>query len=160
MNYKNSYDYVKNVILLAQTYYKGNDKSENEKVYLLNGLKNHAVFSEEETWHRAINYSLSLSIKNNNPYSLNITNKEEYVKNLDKIAINIIISYLYDMKISTSDENVYENIKHFYSKIYKIDENILNQQINSLSGNFNKKQTQKKSENNEMKENKEKINED
>ena len=160
MNYKNSYDYVKNVILLAQTYYKGNDKSENEKIYLLNGLKNHAVFSEEESWHRAINYSLSLSIKNNNPYSLSIMNKEEYIKNLDKIAMNIIISYLYDMKISTSDENVFEKIKHFYSKIYKIDENILNQQINSLSGNFNKKQTQKKSENNEMKENKEKINED
>ena len=160
MNYKNSYDYVKNVILLAQTYYKGNDKSENEKIYLLNGLKNHAVFSEEESWHRAINYSLSLSIKNNNPYSLSIMKKEEYIKNLDKIAMNIIISYLYDMKISTSDENVFEKIKHFYSKIYKIDENILNQQINSLSGNFNKKQTQKKSENNEMKENKEKINED
>ena len=28
MNYKNSYDYVKNIILLAQTYYKGNDKKE------------------------------------------------------------------------------------------------------------------------------------
>ena len=139
MNYKNSYDYVKNVILLSQTFYKGDDKSDKEKIYLLNGLKNHTVFSETETWHRAINYSLSLSIKNNNPYCLSIKNKDEYIKNLDKIAMNIIISYLYDMKISTSDENVYENIKHFYSKVYKIDENILNQQLNSLSGNSKKK---------------------
>ena len=123
-------------------------------------LKTMHVFSEEETWHRAINYSLSLSIKNNNPYSLNITNKEEYVKNLDKIAINIIISYLYDMKISTSDENVYENIKHFYSRFYKIDENILNQQLNSLSGNSNKIEIQKKNKNDNIEENKENIDED
>jgi len=74
--------------------------------------------------------------------------------------MNIIISYLYDMKISTSDENVYENIKQFYSKIYKIDENMLNQKLNSLCGNSSKNETKINDQNNEIEENKEIINED
>ena len=93
MNYKNSYDYVKNIIILAQTFYKSDDNnSDKDKIYLLNGLKNHAVFNEPETWHRAINYNLSLSIKNNNRYSLNIINKEEYVKNLENTWLCVAIT--------------------------------------------------------------------
>ena len=136
MKYKNSYDYVKNVILLAQTFYKGNDKkSGEEKIYLLNGLKNHAAFKEPETWHRAINYILSLSIKKINKYSLDIINKDEYFENLNRTAMNIIISSLYDMKISTNDTIVYENVKHFYSQIYKLDEKIIDEQVNISLGN-------------------------
>ena len=136
MKYKNSYDYVKNVILLAQTFYKGNDKkSGEEKIYLLNGLKNHATFKEPETWHRAINYILSLSIKKINKYSLDIINKDEYFENLNRTAMNIIISSLYDMKISTNDTIVYENVKHFYSLIYKLDEKIIDEQVNISLGN-------------------------
>ena len=40
MNYKNSYDYVRNIILLSQTFYKGDDENPDDvKIYLLNGLK-------------------------------------------------------------------------------------------------------------------------
>ena len=159
-NYKNSYDYVKNIILLAQTFYKGDDNnSDDKKIYLLNGLKNHDAFNEPETWHRAINYNLSLSIKNNR-YCLNITNKEEYMKNLDKIVMNTIISYLYDMKASTTDTNVYENIKHFYSKIYKLDEKMLDEQVNLLYTDYNQKDIQKNDLKNIMEEDNDKINED
>ena len=139
MNYKNSYDYVKNVIILAQTFYKGDDKDpNNKKVYLLNGLKDHTVFNEPETWHRAINYNLSLSIKNGNRYSMYIINKDEYITHLNMVAMNSVISYLYDMKICTSDTNVYEKVKNFYSKVYKLDEKIIDQQINEIFLNDNK----------------------
>ena len=139
MNYKNSYDYIKNVILLSQTFYKIED---NKKIYLLNGLKCHSVFNEPETWHRAINYSLSISIKNSSSYSLNIGNKDLYLSNLDKIVVNTIISYLYDMKISTNDSIVYEKVKNFYVKIYKLDEQTIEKEINRIITNEEKRYNQ------------------
>ena len=159
MNYKNSYDYVRNIILLSQTFYKGDDENPDDvKIYLLNGLKNHSVFKEPQTWHRAINYSLSLSIKNSSLYKLEIQNKEDYYKNLDKIVLNIFISYLYDMRISTTDLKVYEKVKHFYSKIYKLDEKMVDEQVNKLFEINSKKEKNDKLENkiedNNIKENK------
>ena len=159
MNYKNSYDYVRNIILLSQTFYKGDDENPDDvKIYLLNGLKNHSVFKEPQTWHRAINYSLSLSIKNSSLYKLEIQNKEDYYKNLDKIVLNIFISYLYDMRISTTDLKVYEKVKHFYSKIYKLDEKMVDEQVNKLLEINSKKEKNDKLENkiedNNIKENK------
>ena len=148
MNYKNSYDYVRNIILLSQTFYKGDDENPDDvKIYLLNGLKNHSVFKEPQTWHRAINYSLSLSIKNSSLYKLEIQNKEDYYKNLDKIVLNIFISYLYDMRISTTDLKVYEKVKHFYSKIYKLDEKMVDEQVNKLLEINSKKEKNDKLEN-------------
>ena len=159
MNYKNSYDYVRNIILLSQTFYKGDDENPDDvKIYLLNGLKNHSVFKEPQTWHRAINYSLSLSIKNSSLYKLEIQNKEDYYKNLDKIVMNIFISYLYDMRISTTDLKVYEKVKHFYSKIYKLDEKMVDEQVNKLLEINSKKekndQLENKLEDNNINENK------
>ena len=159
MNYKNSYDYVRNIILLSQTFYKGDDENPDDvKIYLLNGLKNHSVFKEPQTWHRAINYSLSLSIKNSSLYKLEIQNKEDYYKNLDKIVMNIFISYLYDMRISTTDLKVYEKVKHFYSKIYKLDEKMVDEQVNKLLEiNYKKEKNDKlenKIEDNNINENK------
>ena len=159
MNYKNSYDYVKNIILLAQTFYKiADENSDDIKIYLLDGLKNHSAFNEPQTWHRAINYSLSLSIKNSSQYKLKIQNKEEYSKNLDKIVLNILITYLYDMRISTSDLKVYENVKQFYSKIYKLDEKIVDEQVNKLLENNSKKEEKNDKPENKIEENNLKIN--
>ena len=145
--------------LLSQTFYKGDDENPDDvKIYLLNGLKNHSVFKEPQTWHRAINYSLSLSIKNSSLYKLEIQNKEDYYKNLDKIVLNIFISYLYDMRISTTDLKVYEKVKHFYSKIYKKKKKMVDEQVNKLLEINSKKEKNDKLENkiedNNIKENK------
>ena len=42
MNYKNSYDYVRNIILISQTFYKGDNENsddikinKNKKIYIL-----------------------------------------------------------------------------------------------------------------------------
>jgi hypothetical protein len=78
LNYRKSSALIKNIIILAQTFYKI-DKNTNEKIFLLNGLRDHETLNNIETWHRVINYKLSLSIKNNNNYSLNIVNKKEYI---------------------------------------------------------------------------------
>ena len=161
MTYKNSNDCVKNVILLSQTFYKeDDDNQDNKKIYLLNGLINHDSFKDPETWHRAINYNLSLSIKNSSKYSFKIANKDEYLKNLDKIAINTILSYLYDLRISTNDTKVYESVKYFYCTLYKIDEKMLDQQINSILENYYKEYGHNNKQINKKEENKVKINSD
>ena len=90
------------------------------------------MFNEPDTWHRAINYSLSLSLKNSSKYSLNINNKEEYLKNLNKVVMNNLISYLYDLKICTSDANVYDKVKKFYSKIYNLNEKLIDEHVGKL----------------------------
>ena len=144
VNYKTSYNVIKNVILFAQTFYKNDSNNPNNKIYILTGLKNHSSFNDPETWHRAINYNLSLSIKNNNTYTLNIENKEECYKNLQKVASNTIISYLYDLKLSTTDENVYEDVKNFYIEIYNLDRKNIEEQLKKLCGEEDDNKNEKK----------------
>ena len=149
INYQTLNSIIKNIILFSQTFYKIDDNSK-DKIYLLNGLKNHDTFNDIITWHRAINYNLSLSIKKNN-YCLDIENKEEYLNNLNKIVLNSIISYLYDIKLSTTDNNVYENIKNFYVHIYKLDKKMIEDQVNALYGKFENKEKEMEKERDEVK---------
>jgi len=148
VNYKTNNNFIKNIILLSQTFYKM--ENQKTKIYILNGLKNHVAFNNADTWHRAINYSLSLTIKNNDSYSFNISNKEEYLNNLNKVAMNIIISYLFDLKLSTNEKEVYEQVKNFYITVYKLDKKCIEDQIEVLLGD----KDDKKEENNNKIENK------
>jgi len=134
VNFQTANNLIKNIILLSQTFYK---LDQDNKIYILSGLKNHTVFNNVETWHRAINYNLSLSIKSSNTYNLNIENKNEYLKNLDKVILNVIISYLYDLKLSTNNQFVYERVKKFYVTVYKLDEKFVESEVNKLLGEIN-----------------------
>ena len=89
---------------------------------------------------------MSLSIKNNKIYSLNILNKEEYMKNLNKIVPNSIISYLYDIKLSTNENKVYEEVKNFYITIYGLDREFVEKSVENLYGEINEenKENEKK----------------
>ena len=131
INYKSLNNVIKNVILFSQTFYK-TDKNSNKKIYILNGLKDHNGLNNTEIWHRAINYNLSLSLKNNNNYNLNIINKEEYLNNLNKIVTTYIIYYLYDIKLSISKKEVYEEVRDFYVKIYNLDGKLIEKQVSDL----------------------------
>ena len=126
-------------------------ENQKTKIYILNGLKNHAAFNNADTWHRAINYSLSLSIKNNDNYSLSIPNKEEYLNNLNKVAMNIIVSYLFDLKLSTNDKEVYEQVKNFYIAVYKLDKKFIEEQIKVLLEDKDNKKEKKEKNNNKIK---------
>ena len=134
VNFQTANNLIKNIILLSQTFYK---LDQDNKIYILSGLKNHTVFNNVETWHRAINYNLSLSIKSSNTFNLNIENKNEYLKNLDKVILNVIISYLYDLKLSTNNQFVYERVKKFYVTVYKLDEKFVESEVNKLLGEIN-----------------------
>ena len=123
-NFNTNYFILKNVIILSQTFYKIVDEN---KIYIISGIKNNPTLNKVETWHRVINYSLSHHINSGN--LTNKINKEDFNKKLDLIAANNLVSYLCDIKLATDNENVFDDVKKFYCRIYKIDNNSIDEQI-------------------------------
>ena len=136
-NYPTSDFILKNIIILSQTLYTyendNNDESNSiyeKKVFLQNALKNNPVFNKEETWHRVINFTLSTNV-----VSKDITqpiDKNEIYNKLKVLSFNTLISYLTDLKYFTDDENIFNEIKKFYVRIYQLDEEIINKEIKDI----------------------------
>ena len=121
-NPKNDY-ILKNVLILCNTFYKLEGK---EKIYLQEGIKNRNIFSDPETWHRVINYSMML---NNTEKDLNNIKINETIEKIKKECDVVVISYLCDIIQFTDDEKVFNDVKNYYIKVYNIDENKINNQI-------------------------------
>ena len=127
-------DYIlKNIMILSQTFYyideKEPDKTKN-KIYIQKGIRDHETFKIPETWHRVINYSLNLGLINIKDASSSVKmTKEEAIEKLKKISFNTIISYLCDLKLFTSYEEVFEDIKNYYVVAYEMNINDVNLQI-------------------------------
>ena len=125
-----SYDFLlKNILILAQTFYIKNDKT--TKIFLQQGIKNHPLFSKAETWHRVINYTLYENV--NKDINVKIDKNEQNNK-LGLLAFNTLVSYLNDLIYFTDDMSVFDEVKDFYVTIYKLDINKLNEQLNEILG--------------------------
>ena len=146
----NNNDYIlKNILLLAQTFYKIEN---DEKIYLQQGIKGTEILNSPKTWHRCINYSLKLANTNNR--ELNIYNGKELINKINKEAYGTVITYLCDLKAFTDDEKVFEEVKEFYIKVYKLNENDINSQVeNSVKSRTKIKENNKEEIKNEIKEN-------
>ena len=131
-------DYIlKNIILLAQTFYKTEN---NEKIYIQENIKGNQIFNEPKTWHRCINYSLKIVNKD-----LDANNRKEYINKINKDAIATVITYLCDLKAFTDDETVYNKVSYFYSKLYNIDESNIKLNVeNSIKSRLGQKEKVKK----------------
>ena len=143
-------DYIlKNILLLAQTFYKIEN---DERIYLQQGIKGTEIFNSPKAWHRCINYSLKLANTNNR--ELNLYNGKELINKINKEAYGTVITFLCDLKAFTDDEKVYEEVKEFYRKVYKLNENDINSQVeNSVKSRTNIKENNKEEIKNEIKEN-------
>ena len=142
----NNNDYViKNVLILAQTFYK----IENEdKIYIQERIKNDDNFKKPELWHRCINYTLKLANKD-----LNVSDKE-YIDKINKDAYSTVITYLCDLKSFTDDEKVFNDVSNFYMKIYNLKEEDIKINVeNSVKSRLKTKE--KEITKNEIKEEKE-----
>ena len=143
-NPKNDY-MLKNVFILAQTFYK---VEEDTKIYLQKGIKDNHLLNIPETWHRCINYSICLA---NTDKDLTIPVKpNEIIKKINKEAYVTVISYLCDIKIFTSDENTFNKVKYFYSNLYNLNEKEINQNVQDYLESYHKKLKVSKNENNEI----------
>ena len=136
LNNQPNVDFIlKNIIILSQTFYSlETNKDElnlsKKKIFLQNGLKNLPIFNNPETWHRVINFNLSSNI-NSKDISLQL-DKNEINKKLNVLAYNLLMSYLTDIKDFTNDQNVFEEVKNFYIRIYNLNAETLNKQINDI----------------------------
>jgi len=136
LNNQTNVDFIlKNIIILSQTFYSlETNKDElnlsKKKIFLQNGLKNLPIFNNPETWHRVINFNLSSNI-NSKDISLQL-DKNEINKKLNVLAYNLLMSYLTDIKDFTNDQNVFEEVKNFYIRIYNLNAETLNKQINDI----------------------------
>ena len=137
LNNQPNVDFIlKNIIILSQTFHslKTNKNelnlSNEKKIFLQNGLKNHPMFNNPETWHRVINFNLSSNV-NSRDISLQL-DKNEINKKLSVLAYNTLMSYLTDIKYFTDDKNVFEEVKNFYIRLYNLNAEALNKQINDI----------------------------
>ena len=129
-----NYYILKNVLILSQTFYKRKD---NKKVYLQQGMKGSKVFMNPETWHRVINYSMNLSCS-----SMDLTQtKEDMIKKINKEANVIIMAYLCDIKQYTNDDEVFDEVKNYYVKVYNLDEEMINKEVENYMNSLNKNES-------------------
>ena len=139
-NYSNLDYILKNIIILSQTFYifeTENGKNQlisdkdkiKSKLFIQDGLKKNPIFKNPEIWHRVINYTLSthVCIKDISQ----TVDKNERNNKLNAIAFNTLVSYLCDIKYFTDDKNVFDKIKYFYVKVYNLNEDLINKEINN-----------------------------
>ena len=134
-NHSNQDFILKNIIILSQTFYiieSGKDKintSKNKtKIFIQNGIKNNPIFNNPETWHRVINFTLSTNIRNKDISQT--VDKNEINNKLNLLSHNILISFLCDIKYFTDDKKVFDEIKDFYVKVYNMDKDSINKEVN------------------------------
>ena len=125
---------LKNILILAQTFYiyKEGDINKKNKIFLQQGLKNYPIFSKPETWHRVINYTLYVNIINKDLTQK--IDKNSQNSKLSLLAFNTLVSYLSDLTYFTDDDNVFYEVKDFYSIIYQLDIKAIDDQLNAILG--------------------------
>lgn len=133
-NYPNVDFLIKNIIILAQTFYTSVDNknqlifsNDKNKLFLQSGLKNNKIFNNPETWHRAINFTLASHVYNKDISQ--IIDKNEINNKLHVLAYNTLVAYLCDLKYFTDDELVFEQVKNFYVNTYQLDGDKINQEV-------------------------------
>ena len=137
-NSKNDY-MLKNILILAQTFY--NIEGE-EKIYLQKGIKDNEVLTRPETWHRCINYTICLA---NTEKDLTVyVKKSDLINKINKEAFVTVVSYLCDIKIFTSDQSTFDQVKYFYVNIYNLDENVVNQNVEDYMISYKRKNEKNK----------------
>ena len=142
LNDESKNDYIlKNILILSQTFYK---KVDNKKIYLQQGMKGKKIFSDPETWHKVINYSMNLSCS-----SMDLSQtKEDMIEKINKEAAAIVLAYLCDIKQYTDNENVFNKVKNYYVKVYNLDENMINKEVEKFFVNLEQKENIEKIKNN------------
>ena len=118
---------LKNIITFSQTFYKVKEGKSSQKCYILYSICNSAIFNKIETWHKIINYSLSLAIKNKNVIENKEKNKKEKI--ISEFAFKIIVENISIMNLFMVNDEIYNAVKKYYINVYKIDTESLKKEI-------------------------------
>ena len=118
---------LKNIITFSQTFYKVKEGKSSQKCYILYSICNSDIFNKTETWHKIINYSLSLAIKNKNVNENKEKNKKEKI--ISEFAFKIIVENISIMNLFMVNDEIYNSFKKYYINVYKIDTESLKKEI-------------------------------
>ena len=118
---------LKNIITFSQTFYKVKEGKSSQKCYILYSICNSAIFNKIETWHKIINYSLSLAIKNKYVNENKEKNKKEKI--ISEFAFKIIVENISIMNLFMVNDEIYNAVKKYYINVYKIDTESLKKEI-------------------------------
>ena len=127
-NFNNNDFIIRNILTFSQTFYKIRQGSKNPKYYILYSISNHQTFNKIETWHKIINYSLT-NYSINKDLSVKME-KEQREKKLSDNILKILIENLALMKLFRVSEKIFNEVKEYYSQVYKIDKEIIRKEIN------------------------------
>ena len=67
--------------------------------------------------------------------------KEEMIEKINKQADVIIVAYLCDIKQYTNDENVFNDVKNFYVKVYNLNEDSINNEVEKYMNSLKRNET-------------------
>ena len=125
---------LKNILIFAQTFFTKqlDSSSKNNKLYIQSALKNNKIFNNEETWHRVINFTLYEHICNKD--ITHTIDKNEINNKLNVLSYNTLVSYLSDLTYFTDNDNIYDGVKNFYTRIYQLDANDINKDVSNIIG--------------------------
>ena len=118
---------LKNIITFSQTFYKVKEGKSSQKCYILYSICNSSIFNKIETWHKIINYSLSLAIKNKYVNENKEKNKKEKI--ISEFAFKIIVENISIMNLFMVNDEIYNAVKKYYINVYKIDTESLKKEI-------------------------------
>ena len=105
------YDLLQYVVILGQTFYQKQEHQTEDNKYvdiMSKQLGRHPLFQEYKTWEKLIEYHIKKQKKNLKKLKQKITKEREKT-----IAINTIVTYLFNMKNFGVDESRIDNIKKF-----------------------------------------------
>ena len=129
-SFDNNDKFLFEIIQFSEIFYKIIENEINPKYFVLYSILNNPIFNKNETWHKIINYSISNEINNKN--LTEILDKNEKDKKFQEYAFKIIIENLSLLKFFKNNKT-FDDVKNYYSNVYKIPEEILNEEIAKFS---------------------------
>ena len=129
-SFDNNDKFLFEIIQFSEIFYKIIENEINPKYFVLYSILNNQIFNKNETWHKIINYSINNEINNKNLKE--ILDKNEKDKKFQEYAFKIIIENLSLLKFFKNNKT-FDDVKNYYSNVYKIPEEILNEEISKFS---------------------------
>ena len=114
--YSNEYNIVQNLIILSETFFK---KTDNNKIYLHNYIKNNPLFHSKDFWYNYIKFILKKEINDAQKRKIDVENTNVVVSN---IVFGQLLTLTYNMiRLDGNKEEIIELLNLFIEE-YKLSE--------------------------------------
>ena len=150
------YESFKSLIILSQTFYLNTNKNK----FLHSSINDNQIWKDKLFWEKVIDYSINEELNNPRTFYLFLgekkKNKEERITSSIK---SNIFTFIFNMKLFNYPKEKYKELIDDLIKKYKIDDNSIQESLNSINEIENEK-IEEKEEKEEKNNNQERIEND